>query len=250
MVLENIIIATVAISLLSLLGVSLFFFGKKNLEFIMFFLISFSTGVLFGAALFDLLPESMSGITPELALEICFVGIVITFALEKIIHWHHHQESDHRGHKHEKPLGMLTLVGDGFHNFFDGVAIAASFMVSPALGATTTVAVALHEIPHEIGDFGLLLYAGYSKNKAIFYNFLSGLTAIAGGLAFYFFAGGVQHIEAYALAFTAGTFIYIAGANLLPELHKETKMKNSIMQMVFILLGAALIWVFARYLGA
>jgi len=248
MVLEQIIAATVAVSLLSLLGISLFFVGKKKLDFVMFFLVSFSTGVLFGAALFDLLPESMKGISPQLALEITFIGIIITFALEKIIHWHHHHADDNRLDRHEKPLGMLTLIGDAFHNFFDGVAIAASFIVSGPLGITTTVAVALHEIPHEIGDFGLLLYAGYTKTKALIYNFISALTAIAGGVLFYFFSGGIQHIEGYALAFTAGTFIYIAGANLLPELHKETKAKNSIMQMIFILLGAFLIWYFEKML--
>jgi len=116
------------------------------------------------------------------------------------------------------------------------------------LGITTTIAIAFHEIPQEIGDYGLLLYSGYSRTKALLFNLLSAFTAIAGGVIFYFFSGMVEHVEAYALAFTAGMFIYISAADLFPELHKEKKAKNSALQLSLIVLGAFLIWLIARYL--
>src|SRR3989338_1266526 len=170
MVLELIVAATVLVSLISLIGIVLVFLGKKRIDEILFFLISFSTGTLLGAALFDLLPEASKGIDISAALELAFVGIIVAFVMEKIIHWHHHHAAREREHTH--PLGMLTLVGDAFHNFFDGVAIAAAFLVNVPLGLTTTLAIALHEIPQEIGDFGLLLFSGYTKKKALAFNFL------------------------------------------------------------------------------
>ncbi|HIH19457.1 TPA: ZIP family metal transporter [Candidatus Micrarchaeota archaeon] len=246
MVLELIIAATVLVSLISLIGIVLVFLGKKRIDEILFFLISFSTGTLLGAALFDLLPEASKGIDISAALELAFVGIIVAFVMEKIIHWHHHHAAREREHTH--PLGMLTLVGDAFHNFFDGVAIAAAFLVNVPLGLTTTLAIALHEIPQEIGDFGLLLFSGYTKKKALAFNFLSALAAVAGGVLFFFFSGAVLHMESYALAFTAGMFIYIASADLLPEIHKEKRAKSSALQLFFLLLGAFAIWLIARTL--
>jgi zinc and cadmium transporter len=166
--------------------------------------------------------------------------------MEKIIHWHHHHAGSEKEHHH--PLGTLTLVGDGFHNFFDGVAIAAAFIVNVPLGITTTIAIALHEIPQEMGDYGLLLYSGYSRAKALAFNFVSALAAVAGGVLFFFFSNSVAHLESYALAFTGGMFIYIAGADLLPEIHKERDAKKSAVQLVLMLLGSALIWAIARFL--
>ena len=246
MVLELIIAATVVVSLISLVGILFFNIGKRRMDALLFFLISFSAGTLLGAAFFDLLPESIGSIDAALALEFTFGGVVVAFAIEKIIHWHHHHAGSAKEHEH--PLGMLTLVGDGVHNFFDGVAISAAFLVNVPLGITTTIAIAFHEIPQEIGDYGLLLYSGYSRTKALLFNLLSAFTAIAGGVIFYFFSGMVEHVEAYALAFTAGMFIYISAADLFPELHKEKKAKNSALQLSLIVLGAFLIWLIARYL--
>lgn len=246
MALELIIAATVFVSLISLVGVALLPLGKRRMDQILFFLVSFSTGTLLGAAFFDLLPESIGGSEAALALELAFSGVVFAFLVEKVIHWHHHHAAGAKEHTH--PLGTLTLVGDGVHNFFDGVAISAAFLVNVPLGITTTLAIALHEIPQEIGDFGLLLYSGYSKAKAIAFNLLSALAAVLGGVLFYFFSGAVEHLESYALAFTAGMFIYIAAADLLPELHKEKRAKGSLAQLACMLLGAVLIWLIARYL--
>jgi len=245
MVLFEIIAATVFVSLLSLVGVALFLFGRNRIEGVLFFLISFSAGTLLGAAFFDILPEAVEGAAhPEGMFELVFAGLIFAFAVEKIIHWHHHHAGSEKEHHH--PLGTLTLVGDGVHNFFDGVAIAAAFLVNAPLGITTTIAIALHEIPQEIGDFGLLLYSGYTPARALAFNLLSALAAVAGGVAFYLFSSSVEHVEAYALALTAGMFIYIAAADLLPELHKEKRTHASALQLVLLLSGAAAIWLVAR----
>ena len=248
MVLFEIIAATVFVSLLSLLGIALFFLKKDRLDALLFYLISFAAGALLGAAFFDILPETIGGIGAPLALEFVFFGIVGAFVMEKIIHWHHHHHIDHAG-EHKHPLGILTLIGDAFHNFFDGVAIAAAFLVNVPLGITTTIAVTCHEIPHELGDFSLLLYSGYGKRDALLFNLLTALTAVAGGLLFYFFSGLVANLESFALAFTAGNFIYIASADLMPELHKEKRTRESALQLAIMLFGAAAIWLAARMLG-
>ncbi len=244
MVLFEIIAATVFVSMLSLVGIVLFIFEKRKIDDYLFFLVSVATGTLLGAALFDILPESVEILDAHTALEFVFIGIIIAFCLEKLVHWHHHHAGSEK--EHHKPLGTLTLLGDGLHNFFDGVAIAAAFMVDVPLGVTTTVAIALHEIPQEIGDYGLLLYSGFSRARALAFNLLSALTAVAGGVLFYFFSGMVEHMEGFALAFTAGMFIYIAAADLLPELHKEKSAKKSALQLMLLIAGAAIIWLVAR----
>ncbi len=247
MALEYIIAATALVSVISLVGLSLFFIDKKRLDSIIFYLISFSAGTLLGAAFFDLMPEAAAKLG-QFAFELVFAGIIAGFVMEKIIHWHHHHHVDHKG-EHTHPMGMLTLAGDASHNFFDGVAISAAFIVSTPLGIATTLAVAAHEIPHEIGNFSLLIYSGYSRSRALFFNFLTALTAIAGGILFYFFSGAVSNFESIALAFTAGTFIYVSSADLIPELHKEKGARGSGIQLVLMAAGAAIIWLAARLLG-
>lgn len=249
MVLELIIASTAVVSLVSLVGIALFLVDKKRLDAALFYLVSFSAGALLGAAFFDLLPEAIAGIQVQLALGCAFLGLVAAFVLEKIIHWHHHHHVDHKG-EHRHPLGLLTLIGDIFHNFFDGVAISAAFLTSAPHGIATTAAVILHEIPHEIGNFSLLIYSGYSRRTALLFNFLTALAAIGGGVLFYFFSGAIGHISAYALAFTAGTFIYISSADLMPELHKEKRPESSFVQLLLLLLGSALIWLIGGYLVA
>ena len=247
MVLQYIIAATVLVSLISLVGIVLLFMGKSQREWLLFFLVSFAGGTLLGAAFFDMLPESIGASGAVAAMEYCLAGLLVAFAIEKVVHWHHHHAGSEREHK--KPLGMLTLVGDGVHNFFDGVAIAASFMVGVPLGITTTVAIIFHEIPQEIGDFTLLLYSGYSKMQGLAFNFISALTAVAGGLVFYFFSSAAQQFEGYALAFSAGMFIYMATADILPQLHREKGARNSVAQLALLVLGAMLIWAVVRNLG-
>ncbi len=256
MVLEYIIAATVGVSLVSLVGTAAFSLSSRHLDKLLFISVSFATGALLGAAFFDVLPESLAELSPESALPIVLAGIVTFFILEKFI-WHHHHESHaHDGkkghaHKHtakEKPLGYLTLAGSLAHNFFDGVAIAAAFLTSIPLGIATTLAIALHEIPHELGDFGLLLYSGFDKWRATLLNLATGLTSVFGGIAFFYFAPHFGQLEAYALAFTAGTFIYIATADLVPELHKEKNNVRSLAQVFLIGLGATVLWALTTWL--
>ena len=248
MALFEIVAATVFVSLLSLLGIVFFFFDKKRVEMMMMPLVGFSTGAILGASFFDLLPESIGAVGASGALAAAFAGMIAAFVMEKVIHLHHHHHVDHEG-EHKHPLGMLTMAGDAFHNFFDGVAISAGFIAGMPIGITTTVAVIFHEIPHEIGNFSLLLYSGYERKAALRFNFLTGLSAVAGGVLFYFFAAEVKGLEAWALAFTAGTFIYIASADLFPELHKEKDVKGSLLQLACVLAGALLIWLLASTLG-
>lgn len=253
MVLEWIVAATVGVSLVSLVGTLAFTLAKRHVDKLLFVSVSFATGALLGAAFFDVLPESLAELTPETALPVVLAGIVAFFILEKFF-WHHHHESHAKnGKKHthgakEKPLGYLTLGGDLVHNFFDGVAIAAAFLTSVPLGIATTLAIAFHEIPHELGDFGLMLYSGFSKTKATLLNLATAFSCVLGGVAFFYFAPQIKGLEGYALAFTAGMFIYIATADLVPELHKEENRFRSLAQVVLIVLGAAVLWALTTWL--
>ena len=157
------------------------------------------------------------------------------FALEKFISWRHCHIPTSKEHPH--PVVWMNLVGDGLHNFTDGMIIAASFLVNIPLGITTSLAVILHEIPQEIGDFGVLIHGGFSKNKALVFNFLSGLMAIGGAVLTLFLGTRFVQPVRLLIPFTAGSFIYIAGSDLIPELHKETNLKKSAFQLLGLILG-------------
>ncbi len=246
MVLALIIAATIVISLVSLVGVFLIGTGKKFEETALMPLVGLSAGTLLGGAFLDLLPESLELIPANMVLFAPLVGILVFFALEKIIVWHHHHHAHAKAR--EKPAGYLNLVGDALHNFFDGIAIASAFLASPAVGIATSLAVALHEIPQEIGDYSLLVYSGFTKRKALLFNLGSAVFAVIGALFFYFAAPIVQGLQAYGLAFTAGMFIYIAAADIVPELQREKTPTKSLLQFGFVLLGIALIWAVTTFL--
>ncbi len=241
-----IIVATVVVSLISLVGISLLSLNKKTMNEIVFIILSFATGSLLAAAFFDLFPEAIGKMDSNTVFATALAGIITFFVLERLVHWHH-EHHDHA--KHEKPIGYLVLVGDGVHNFFDGVAIAASFITSVELGVTTTIAIIAHEIPQELSDFTLLTYAGFSVKKALAFNLISALTAILGALGFFYLSGHIANLEAYGLAFTAGAFIYIAGTDLLPELHKEEERSKSVIQLAAMLIGIVTIWALITHLG-
>jgi zinc and cadmium transporter len=245
MILEA-VAATIVVSLVSLVGIALLAIKKKTLDNLLFYIVSFATGSLLGAAFLDLLPESIGGIEAEAALAFALGGIMLFFILERLVHWHH---AHHDHTKHEKPLAYLTLLGDAMHNFFDGVAIAASFASSPALGITTTVAIVLHEIPQELGDFTLLLYSGFSVKKAIIANLAVACTAILGVFAFFALAAYIQDLNYYGMALAAGGFIYVAGSDLIPEMHKETETRRSMLQLITVLAGILCIWLITSTLG-
>lgn len=235
------IISVFLISLVSLLG--LIFFGIKadRLKKILIYFVSFSAGALFGDTFIHLIPEiANSGFTIFSSLGI-LAGIVMMFILEKIIHWHHcHSTDNSKEHKH--PVTYISLTGDALHNFIDGIIIAASYLISFSAGIATTLAVLLHEIPHELGNFSILIHGGLSRSKALVFNFLTALTAIFGTLLTLWFSSFTQSIQAILVPIAAGTFIYIAGSDLVPELHKhsQNKLADSLLQLLAFVLGIAI----------
>ncbi len=228
------------VSLISLVGVFLLSFDQKRLKKILLYLVSFAVGGLFGDALIHLIPESFEQLGSSLATSIyIIVGILLFFILEKFLHWQHCHIPTSKEHIH--PVATINLVGDAFHNLMDGILIGASFLAGPHIGITTTIAVILHEIPQEIGDFGILIFKGLSIPKALMLNFLSGLTAILGAVISLTIGPHVAGYSAVLLPITAGGFLYIAGSDLIPELHhgSDVTVKMSVMQFVCIVLGVA-----------
>ncbi len=241
MVLEQIIFASIAVSLVSLVGVITLAMKDELLHSLLFAFMSFSTGALLAAAFFDLLPESIAAGGVGWTMQITVLGILVFFVIEKFLHWHHHHKHHHKGERGEAPFTYLNLVGDGVHNFVDGTVIAASFMTSPALGIVSTVAIIAHEIPQEIGDFSLLIYGGFSKQKALLFNFASALTALIGAILTFYFYPMIPGLVMFLLPIAAGNFIYLACVDMVPELHKERGAKRSAVQLAALVLGIVLI---------
>jgi zinc and cadmium transporter len=223
------------ISSFSLIGVFTLSLNEGKLKKILLYLVSFSAGALFGDAFLHLLPEAVenSGFTIQLSLYV-LSGIIFFFIVEKFIHWRHchHPTSV----EHEHPLAFMNLFGDALHNLLDGLIIGASYIVSIPLGIATTLTVLFHEIPQEIGDFGVLLHGGFSKGKALIANFLISLTAVIGTAIAIIFSN-IQNLTTFILPFAVGGFIYIAGSDLIPELHQEVNVKKSLLQLSYFLLG-------------
>jgi zinc and cadmium transporter len=232
-------VSVLVVSLISLIGVFTLALKKETLQKILFFLISLAVGGLFGGAFLHLIPEVFeSGLNSTVAAFLIIAGIFVFLMIEKVLHWRHCHETD--CHEHAKTLGHMNLIGDSFHNFLDGVVIGAAYLVSLPVGIVATVAVILHEIPQEIGDFGVLIYSGFSVKKALFYNFLTGLIALV-GLCAAFILGQVVHAYVnYIIPFAAGGFIYIAGSDLIPEIRKTMDKKKFALQLFGVALGLSL----------
>jgi zinc and cadmium transporter len=198
------------------------------------YLVSFAVGVLLTAALLDLIPEAAESLPLSRVLATTLAGIVGFFLLEKLTLWHHaHTTVAGRGADFN-PAGPMILVGDALHNFTDGIVLAAVFLTDIRLGVVTTLAVVAHEIPRELGDFGILLDSGFSRRQALIWNVVFSATAVFGGVLGYF---GLSHLHAaipYVLATSAASFIYIAIADLVPGLHRHTGIKASLAQSVMI----------------
>ncbi|MBI5036844.1 ZIP family metal transporter [Candidatus Micrarchaeota archaeon] len=233
--------ATLLVSAISLIGVATLAFKEKLLKKILLALVGFSGGALLGGAFLHLLPESLEEIGSTAPL-VLLAGFCLFFIMEKVLHWRH----CHHGKCDIHAFTYLNLIGDGIHNFVDGIVIVAAFSQNIPLGIATTLAVIAHEIPQELGDFGVLIYGGFSKTKALFYNFLSALAAVAGALVGFFFLTGIEGFPPYAIAFAAGGFIYIAASDLVPELHKETDVKKTFTAFTFFLLGIAFMYSMVR----
>jgi len=230
------IASVLIVSLISLIGVLTISINTKKLNKFLIYLVSFATGALLGDAFLHLIPELIeeNSFTIQTSFYI-LGGIIVFFIVEKIVHWRHchipHNE------KHTHPFAVTNLVGDGVHNFIDGLIIGASYLAGIPVGIATTIAVIFHEIPQEIGDFGILLHAGFSKSKALLFNFLSAVTAVLGGIIAIVASGMVPSIANYLIPIAIGGFIYIAGADLIPELHKNFEIKKSIFQIIALVLG-------------
>ena len=221
------------VSSLSLIGLLTLGINEKKLKKALLYIVGFSTGALLGDAFLHLLPEAVSeqGFTLSVSLSV-LAGIAVSFVIEKIIHWRHCH-----GHDHHHPFAYMNLIGDAVHNFLDGIIIAAAYIGSIPLGIATTIAVILHEIPQEIGDFAVLLQGGFTKKKALFFNGLTALCAFIGALFAFFLSGVYASLEIFLVPFAAGNFIYIAGSDLIPELHKEIGLRKALLQLGCILLG-------------
>jgi len=230
------LISVIIVSLISLLGVIAIYIEAERLKKFLIYMVSFAAGALLGDAFIHLLPEAVekSGIILNTSIFI-LSGIVISFIIEKIIHWRHCHHPTTKKHPH--PYAIMNLIGDCIHNFIDGLIIAGSYLISIPVGIATTLAVILHEIPQEIGDFGILLYGGFSKGKALFFNFITALTAVIGVVIALIISNYIENLANFLIPFAIGSFIYIAGSDLIPELHKEVKIKNSIIQLALFILG-------------
>ena len=233
------LVSVFIVSLVSLVGIFAFSVNMEKMEKALIYLVSLSVGTLLGGAFLHLIPEAFEGNSQKAPFYV-LVGIILFFVLEKFIHWNHCHDShckEHSGRK--KVFSYSILIGDGLHNFIDGMMIAASYLISIPLGIVTTIAVIFHEIPQEIGDFGTLVYAGFSKAKALMFNFLSALTAIVGAVVV-LVVGFNSEVADFLLPLTAGGFIYVAVADLIPELHKTPKARQSFWQLVFLFIGLAI----------
>lgn len=229
-------IGVMIVSLVSFVGIFTLSLQEELLKKYIFIFISLAVGALLGDAFIHLIPEAFeSSINPTITSILIIVGILFFFILEKVLHWHHHGEDKEEPSIH--PVGQLVLLSDGVHNFMDGVIIGASFIVSIPVGIATTIAVILHEIPQEVGDFAVLLHSGYTKSRALWLNFLSALSAFVGLLISLTLGGAGENFILFILPMAAGGFIYIAVADLIPELHKTKEAKHSMLQIVAVLAG-------------
>lgn len=235
-----ILLSVLAVSGVSFLGIGLFVLSEKTIRALLIPLVSFSTGVLLGDVFMHMIPELAEGDMLEAGAPYILGGILFSFVIEKIVHWQHCHVFPSKDHHH--PVGIMSLVGDSVHNFMDGMLIAGSFFISTEVGIATALAVALHEIPQEIGDYAVLLYSGYSRKTALLFNAISAAFAILGAFIAATFIQGAAGIEPFVLAFAAGNFLYIAGTDLLPELHKHTKLSQGVLQLLCMLAGIGVMY--------
>ena len=237
-----ILFSTLLISFIAFIGALTLFLKEELLNKALLILVAFSAGALMGGAFFHLLPEVIFEVgleeSPLLKVFLFLIlGFCVFFILEQFIRWYHHPTKDHPS---IKPFSYLILISDGVHNFIDGLIIAASFIVSFPVGIVTALAVALHEIPQEIGDFGILVYGGFKKSKALLLNFLSASTIILGGVAGFLLAEKIGESIVFLLPFAAGNFIYIAASDLIPEIKHKESLKKSLIHFFVFLLGIGL----------
>ncbi len=231
------LLSVIVVSLVSLIGLFTLSLSDKKLDKILIYFVSFSVGALFGDVFIHLIPEiAESGFTINSSLYILF-GILFSFIVEKFFQWRHCHNPLTKEHVHT--FAKMNLVGDMLHNFIDGLIIGVSYLVSVPVGIASTIAIVFHEIPQEIGDFGVLLKGGFSKFKALVMNFVTALTAVLGAVVALLLSSKIGGMVDFLIPFAAGSFIYIAGSDLIPELHKEDAHdeKKALLQMIMFVLG-------------
>lgn len=237
----NAILASMIVSAISLAGAVSFVIKKKVLHKFTLLLVAFSTGALLGGAFLHLLPEAMEGATGIEPFVYVLMGIVVFFVVERILLWNHcHNDADHKCKIHT--FSYMSLIGDGIHNFIDGLIIVSAFSIDSQIGLATTIAIASHELPQELGDFAVLVHGGLTNSRALFLNLMSSLTAIFGVVIGYFLVNGIESVTQFLLPFAAGGFIYVSMSDLIPELHKEKDVKKSIMYMGMFIIGLVFMW--------
>ncbi|MGV8141886.1 MAG: ZIP family metal transporter [Candidatus Woesearchaeota archaeon] len=238
-----IIASVILVSITAFVGIITFVLKTKNLDKILLYLVSFSVGALFGDVFIHLIPEAFEEYNNGTLIGIyILIGILFSFAVEKFIHWRHCHTPEGRQHHHS--FAYMSLVGDSVHNFIDGLIIAGAYFVSIPVGMATTAAVLLHEIPQELGDFGILVHGGFSKAKALLFNFLTAITAIIGAIVGIIISS-TEGMVMLLIPFAAGNLIYIAGSDLIPQLHDSSScddkrlMRKSASQVLMMILGIA-----------
>lgn len=233
------LISVLAVSAVSLIGIITFGLKLKFLQKILLLLVSFSAWALFGDAFFHLLPEAIASEWLTLFVSLSLLWwILFGLITEKVIRRNHCHMPITKTHTH--PVATMNLVGDVVHNLIDWLIIGSSYLVNIPLGIATTLAVVFHEIPQEIWDFGVLIHGWYSRKRALLMNFLTALTAVVGVVIVFLLSSYVNNMISFLIPFAAGSFIYIAGSDLIPELHKETKISQTLIQILFFLVGIGL----------
>jgi len=238
--------STGVVSLLSVIGIVTLLLSSARLNLVLYILVALSAGGMMGGAFFHLLPEALSRLDPFTVFVDLLIGFCVFFLLERLILWRH----CHNGVCEVHPFTYLNLIGDCVHNFIDGFVIAASYLVDIHVGIVTTFAIILHEIPHEFGNFGVLVFGGFKPRRALFLNFMTALMAIAGAIFGYFLSQMTHNIILFVLPFTAGNFIYVASTDLVPELHKEPKLLKSLLAFAIFVFGLILMAAFKLLMEA
>jgi zinc and cadmium transporter len=236
------IVSVVVVSLISVVGLLVFPVKKESLRTTLSVLVSFSVGGLFGDTFIHLIPKAAeeSGFGIQVSLSILF-GIIVSFVVERFLQWRHCHIPTSEEHPHS--FAYMNIFGDAVHNFIDGLIIGGSYLANAQLGIATTLAVVLHEIPQEMGDFAVLIYGGFTKSRAVFVNFLSALTAVFGAIVALCLGSLIGGFVPFLIPFAAGSFIYIAGSDLIPELRKEEPgLYKSSLQLAAIVLGVLVLF--------
>lgn len=234
-------------SIVSLIGGFYLLYGKKGTRTLQLIAVPLAAGALLAAAFLDLLPEAVEHGEPKEVFLFTLAGLIFFFVLERSLSWFHHHHEDEQTYGGRKQNTTLIVIGDTLHNFIDGMAIGAAFLVNPAIGIVTTIAIAAHEIPQEIGDFGLLLSKGMARRRVVFVNLFSAFATVVGAVLIYGLGGGLLQVEHLLLAVTAGFFIYIAASDIIPTIHAEPRRKWANIQTVVLITATILVGVIADF---